>query len=633
MKRKIRPAAVPLITVDPFFSVWSCADRLYDDCTRHWTEIPAPLAIGLVIDGIYWSMGTTETNFAPYRMKMTQTDLTVRPLTTEYTFENEDAKVTVTFTTPLLLDRLDILCRPVSYVAYEIERKCGDEKEISFVFGINSRCCVRNKRQTVSFQKTEYSLCCGNTAQVPLAQSGDMDVIDWGYLHLCDRNAYVAEAVYEHGLQPLPTNEIYNPFVDMPYLTVTRSQPKGVITLAYDEIYPIEYFGKPLKEYFTRYFDSFDDIAKAAVSEYDEIKALCDKFDSELLEEAGKLGENYQIIVSMAYRQAIAAHKLVADENGETLFLSKECESNGCIGTLDVTYPTIPILLKYNPELVLGMLNPIMRYAKSDAWPYEFVPHDVGQYPLANGQVYNMSHDKDKEYEGQMPIEESGNMLLCLAAVAHYSGKTPDLFEQNKEMMKKWADYLVENGYDPANQLCTDDFAGHLGHNCNLSLKAILGIAAYGKLAGDEKYLQIAKEYAIKWEQEAKAIHGATRLCFDNPDGWSLKYNMVWDRLLGWNFFSDEVKNAEVNLYLSKLNRYGVPLDSRADYTKTDWLIWSTCICDNKEYFDKVTESLVNMIDETTDRVPLTDWYDTIDAKHIYFQNRPVVGALFINLL
>jgi hypothetical protein len=232
-----------------------------------------------------------------------------------------------------------------------------------------------------------------------------------------------------------------------------------------------------------------------------------------------------------------------------------------------------------------------------------------------------------------MPVEEAGNMLLCLAAVKKYSGGDQTLFDENKELMKQWVDYLVEFGYDPSNQLCTDDFAGHLARNCNLSLKAILGIAAYAELSGDTTYMEIAKKYAKQWEIDAKADHEGTRLTFDGADTWSLKYNIVWDNLLGYKLFSDEVKKNEIKVYLSKMNRYGVPLDNRSDYTKIDWLMWSTCIWDDKAYFDAVCESMVNMINETLDRVPLTDWYYTSTADYRAFRNRSVVGGLFINLL
>ena len=646
---KFRPAAVPLITVDPYFSIWSCDDALYGGPTEHWSGKLCPIMAGVLIDGVFYSMGAREMNGTPISRRVYQTGVEVTPTSSIYHFENELVKAKLTFTTPLLLDRLDILTRPVSYVAYELEPKTA--KSVHFVFGISARAAVDDPRQTVAFKKTSISLACGNVVQNPLTQSGDNVMIDWGYIHLCDKDARVGRIVdqqhrggpNQYRLETLSINAIYNVWQEDPYLFTVKDAAKGVITLAYDEIKPIEYFGEQLDEYYTKFFPSFEKMAEAAVLEYPEIKELCEKFDAEYTAEAAKLGENYKNITTLAYRQAIAAHKLVEDTEGNILFLSKEDDSNGCIGTLDVTYPSIPLFLKYAPELVKGMLRPIIKYAKSDAWEFDFTPHDVGQYPIANGQVYG-THGPllpgpgskfcyDQRLEKQMPVEEAGNMLLCLAAVKKYKNGDQELFDADRDLMKQWVNYLVKFGYDPENQLCTDDFAGHLARNCNLSLKAILGIAAYADLSGDSSYMDIAKEYAAKWMVDAKANHAGTRLTFDGADTWSLKYNIVWDDLLGYKLFSDEVKKNEIKVYLSKCNRYGVPLDSRADYTKIDWLMWSTCIYRDQEYFDKVCESIVNMINETTDRVPLPDWYYTSTASYNRFKNRTVVGGLFINLL
>jgi len=627
-----RAPAYPLITVDPFFSVWSMSDHLEEKSTRHWTGRPAPIVMTVETDeGLYWICCFDKFDAAVQGEKrLFQTGVSVTPLSTIYTFENDIVKAVVKFTTPLLLDRLDILTRPVSYIEYKLERKDGKEGKLKFGFGISSECCVNDFDREVSFENTGYSLKCGNVIQNPLAYSGDSVLPDWGYLHLCDRNAYTVFAesddCFVRHIKKVPSTRRYVPYTEKPYLYTTRDDKEGVITVAYEEIKAIEYFGDKLLEYYTKYFDSFEGMIAAAVSEYPEIIKLCDKFDDELTKEAEKLGENYKNIVSLTYRQAIAAHKIVEDREGNILMLSKECHSNGCIGTLDVTYPSIPLFLKYNPELVLGMLRPIIKYAKSPEWKFDFTPHDVGQYPIANGQVYG-----NNSIEFQMPVEEAGNMLLCVAAAAKYSG-SKEFFINNKEILKKWADYLVKFGYDPGEQLCTDDFAGHLSHNCNLSLKAILGIASYGELSGENSYTDIAKEYAKKWEKEAKN-QNATRLTFDNEDSWSLKYNIIWDKILGYNIFTEELKKKEVEYYLTKFNRYGVPLDSRKDYTKIDWLMWSTRIYDNKEYFDKVCESIVCMFNETHDRVPVSDWYSTKTAVHYFFQNRTVVGGLFINLI
>ena len=639
---EFRPAAVPLMTVDPFFSVWSCSDALYGTPTQHWSGKPCPIVAGVLVDDQFHTVSGFDPDGKALKRRIYQRSIRITPTSSIYEFENEAVKLELTFTTPLLLDRLDLLARPVSYVSYRIEKKT--EKAVRFLFGISTRACVDHKRQTVALRRTDFSLSCGNLCQSPLTQSGDNVMIDWGYLHLCDRHALAGRIMDQSGkIEVLPINNTYNGCDDV-FLFTVKDASVGVITLAYDEIKPIEYFGAALDEWYTKYFASFGDMVHAAIREYPEIKALCDRFDAALTAETEKLGEDYKNITALAYRQAISSNKLAEDKEGNLLFFSKENDSNGCIGTLDVTYPSIPLFLKFNPELVKGMLRPIIRFAKSDAWPFDFPPHDVGQYPLANGQIYG-SKTNYLYMQGsarfadplcidkQMPVEEGGNMLICLAAVKKYGHGDRQLFDENRELIKIWADYLVNHGYDPVNQLCTDDFAGRLARNCNLSLKAILGIAAYADLSGDASYMEIAKTYAAQWERDALSDHGGTRLTFDLPDSWSLKYNMVWDNLLGYRLFSDKVKQQEIQLYFTKMNRYGVPLDCRSDYTKIDWLMWSTCIWQDDAYFRAVCQCIDRMINETLDRVPMSDWYYSSTADYHALRNRAVVGGLYLPLL
>mgnify|MGYP004530772017 CR=1 FL=1 len=143
--------------------------------------------------------------------------------------------------------------------------------------------------------------------------------------------------------------------------------------------------------------------------------------------------------------------------------------------------------------------------------------------------------------------------------------------------------YLEKYGDDPAEQLCTDDFAGHLAHNCNLSLKAIMGIAAYALLLemdgkDGSAYIAKAREMAASWISRAAVGDGTFRLAFDRPESCSLKYNAVWDRWFGTNIFPENTFEAEVDSYIRKQNRYGVALDNRADYSKSDWIVWAACL-------------------------------------------------------
>ena len=636
---KFRPVATPLVTVDPYFSIWSFSDNLYDDVTRFWTGRRNSMSAGVFIDGRFHSiMGKRRPNSDRYFVMddevIPQVSLEVKPLSTTYVFENDLLRVKLYFMTPLLVRRPEIMSRPVSYIEYEIEKKTEEEHEISFYFDIMAECAVDHWTQEVEFGRTKYSLYAGNKEQNVLGKSGDDICIDWGYLHLVHDNAKLIHGLSKHAnkfVAELDENKTYSAYMEYITLCAESEKMQDLFCVAFDEINPIQYFGDNLKEYYTKYFDSFEDLLGTAKAEYEELKKECIAFEEEVMTETKKVSPEYEKLTSLAFRQSVAAHKYIEDTEGNPLFISKECYSNGCAGTLDVTYPSIPLYLKYNPELVKGMLRPIMKYQATEDWKFDFAPHDVGCYPLLNGQVYAREIGKDNELDKQMPVEECGNALICFGAIAKYEGNNSFAIEY-KDTLKKWADYLVENGYDPGNQLCTDDFAGHLAHNCNLSLKAIYGIACYGQLFGEEKYIDIAREYANRWAKDALA-DDHTKLAFDNENTWSLKYNIVWDKLLDFNFFDEEVFEREQKYYLTKLNRYGVPLDNRNFWTKTDWQAWTTVMTDDKEYCDKIYKAMYNMVNETKDRAPFTDWYRSHNGRYVGFQNRSVIGSLFINLL
>jgi hypothetical protein len=237
-----------------------------------------------------------------------------------------------------------------------------------------------------------------------------------------------------------------------------------------------------------------------------------------------------------------------------------------------------------------------------------------------------------------MPVEESGNMLILTAAIATVEGNAA-YAEKHWETLTTWTDYLVEKGLDPENQLCTDDFAGHFAHNANLSVKAILGIASYGRLAEmldkkdiAEKYTAQARSMAAEWVKLADdGDH--YRLTFDQPGTWSQKYNIVWDKLLKLNIFPETIAEKEIPYYLTKQNTYGLPLDSRKTYTKSDWIVWTATLAQDKETFEQFIHPVHRFMNETIERIPMSDWYFTDSQKHVGFQARSVVGGYFIKLL
>jgi len=637
-----RPSAVPLVTVDPYFSLWSFATNLTDDSTRHWTGRRMAMTGILRYDGYSMMfMGKftgSDRNYNERVPVLPQTSCTVTPTSSIYMFENDLLTMKMIFTTPILLDDLALASRPVSYVRYEITPKDARDHELEVFIEISTEACIESTSQVVSVGRTDYSIYCGNTEQKPLHTSGDDLRCDWGYLHLCHPDTFVSckpLSKYKRGfcrgnVEILPEDQ---PFVyeDRATLAFISHKYKDMYALAYDDVHSVNYFGNILDGYYKKKYGTFDNAVRTALAEADEIFARCEKFDREFTAEMRKISEDFANVGALAYRQAFSGHKLCEDQDGNILFFSKECFSNGCMSTLDITYPSMPLFLYLQPELVKGMIRPVAKFARSDSWNFEFAPHDAGQYPLCDGQRYGRLPDGTYSPAHQMPVEECGNFIITVAAVCRAENST-DFALENADLLKLWADYLVNNGYKPENQLCTDDFAGHLSYNCNLSIKAIVAIAAYGQLMNEETYTNIAKEMAARFLTDARN-EKATRLAFDKEDTWSLKYNAVWDRLLGLDLFPEEFYKREIALYTEKCETYGVPLDCRMFMTKLDWLSWTTVLTDLREYRDLIHSKIAKMISETVQRVPMTDMYETKTAKQCSFQHRPVVGGFFINLL
>jgi len=570
----------------------------------------------------------------------------VQATQTRYHFTCGPVDLHLTFTAPLLMHDLELVSRPVNYITYEVKSTDGRAHQVELYFEASPMWALNHPDQdsrSKTYEKDGFLfLKTGSVAQEILKKSGDDLRIDWGYFYLCAekegtiaaihrdatkmRGAFATNGQIEHSISSMENAR----------MALTRSlgqvmsSKTGKILIGYDDIYPIQYFGENRRPLWNMEGNRpIESVFNQSATEYKKLKAACDRFDYDLMTRAIHAGgKKYGDLCALAYRQAIAAHKLVKAPNGDLLFLSKENSSNGSIGTVDVTYPSSPLFLIYNVELVKGLLNHIFYFSESGKWTKPFPAHDVGTYPLANGQTYTQD----------MPVEESGNMLILSAAIATKEGHA-QYAEKHWAVLTTWANYLAEKGLDPENQLCTDDFAGHLARNANLSIKAILGVASYGRMAKmlgkadvAEKYTTLARHMAIEWMRLADDGDHYS-LTFENPGTWSQKYNLVWDKILGLNIFPETVAAKEVRYYLTRMNRYGLPLDSRKTYTKPDWSMWTASLANDQATFEQLVAPIHRFVNETVTRAPLFDLYWT-DKPHQYgMQARSVVGGFYIKML
>jgi hypothetical protein len=653
--KAFRPPAVPLVTSDPYLSVWSDADKLTDDVTRHWTHSPQSLISLIRIDGKAYRLMGVEPKDVP---AFPQVSLKVTPTRSIYEFANEQVHVTFTFLTPAISNDMELISRPLTYLTWDMKSVDGKEHEISIYDSTSSELAVYRQDQKVVGSQPRIAglsvLQIGTADQPVLQKRGDNMRIDWGYVYtaalgtparaLGDSDSSLAAftqtgklPISDESTAPRAVNDGH--MVEAFVMDLGHVGSKGASTwlmVAYDDISSINFFGHRLRPYWRRNGAQAADLLTTAAREYPALKDRATKFDEELMADLTKVGgPKYAELCALAYRQCLAGNKLAVDEKGQPLLLPKENTSNGCIATVDVIYPMDPQFLLFSPAMAKASLATNLLYAASPRWKFDFAPHDLGTYPRATGQVYGGGEKTERD---QMMVEESGNMILLCAAVAKEEG-SPEFASAFWPQISQWANYLEQKGFDPENQLCTDDFAGHLAHNANLSIKAIEALGAYGMLCemrGDhdaaKKYHDLGVELAQKWIKAADdGDH--YKLAFDKPGTWSEKYNLVWDRLLDLNLFPTDVAKKEIAFYVTKVQKYGVPLDNRKPYSKTDWAVWTATLADSQSDFDRIVDPIYDFANETTDRVAFSDFYWTQTAKLAGFHSRPVIGGLFIKMM
>ena len=657
-----RPPATPLVTHDPYFNIWSMADTLTDVPTKHWTGADQEMNGIVRVDGHNYRFLGTADRQGQIIPALDEVSQTITPTRTMVVMTSPEIELRIEFFSPVFPENMKLMARPVTYLTWTATSRDGREHNVSLYFDAAGTLATNDPGENVLWSRGKISgldlLRIGTQAQPVLQRFGDNVRINWGWFYIAvpqNDNAELAagnESYRDEFLltgnlpksddiegartpqshyPPAPTLNVVLPLGNIGSAPVTRH-----ILLAYNDVYSVEYMERKLLPYWRTEFPTFSGMLQAAEQQYPALETRAQLYDAALESDLVQTGgAEYAAIATLAFRQAIAAQKLVENDDGTPFFMPKEDFSNGSISTVDVIYPSAPMFLLLNPKLVEAQLEPVLRYAEMPRWKFPFAPHDLGVYPLANGQQYGGGEVSEAD---QMPVEESGNMILLVAATEHAEGNV-EFARRYWPLLTKWAQYLMAHGLDPENQLCTDDFAGHLAHNANLSIKAIEALGAYAQMAqslGDSqvatRYRTAAASMAKQWVKMADAGDHSL-LAFNKPGTWSQKYNLVWDQILGLNLFPPEVASKDIAFYKTKLNPYGLPLDNRATYTKLDWETWTATLATKPADFQLLIHPIYKFLNETPDRVPMTDWYDTITGKQVGFQARSVVGGVYMKML
>ena len=666
--KRILPA-YPLFVKDPNFSLWSVTEELNKSNVQSWWGEEKRIYGFIKTEGksyCFLGNGADFENCGVINAK--QISLGVTAFTTDYEFQAGNTTLKIRFVSPLPPDEPELISLPVCYTEYEIE---GDKNAEISVF-VN-RGIAFNKslepnaevRGAVMAQSGFESAFLGRKRQLYLSNNGDLLGADWGWWYLAGEEAFYLD---EGDLAAYLAGNVKN-FTATGcecYIGAVNKSQNGIIALGYDDVVSIDYFGDFRKGLYLEKH-TISEALETVWKSYKTIDERLFTFDSDLKEKAKPYGKGYLDILYASLRQSISAHKLVSDKDGNLLFLSKECGSNGCIATVDVSYPSIPLYLLYNTELVKGMMRPILKFARMPVWTYGFAPHDAGTYPNCCGNIYGFNTAKGKgtgtlfkpregaetwypvyslppnaelyDMKYQMSVEECANLLIMWYA-CYAKDNDISFFAENADLAEKWVDYLVKYGLKPEEQLCTDDFAGHLKNNLNLAIKATVGIACYaelikaiGKKEQSKEFRKTAENFAGEIVKFAKKFPHIPITWDADEKTYSLKYNFAFDKILRLGLFPQELMESETDYYLQIAGKYGTPLDNREKYTKSDWLTWVTALTDDSEKKKKMIYCLNRFLKESPDRVPFSDWYYTDSGKHEQFIARSVQGGCFILLL
>ena len=654
----LRPPAVPLAVKSPYLSTWLAADNLPGSWPTFWTGRVTAMTGLATIDGApYLFLGSPASQTAYPFATMRQTSLTTTATKSEFVLHQAGVELTVTFLSPVTPGDLQRQSQPLSYIAVSARSLDGAAHQVAVYFDISGEWASGDSGRKITWDRSSsegvVSLTYTQSEPRVLVENGDS--AEWGTIVLSSPqrtgvtwqigpDGDVRKQIATHGTllntvdgdKPRAINDRYPVFAfnqDLGTVRLTRSAP-FVVSIGLVREPAVSYLGEHLPPLWKNYWPTWQAMVGAFHADYADTAARCAQFDTKIDREATRAGgAEYAALCNLAFRQAYAATELVSKGGKPWAFL-KEISSNGNMQTIDVTYPSMPVFLYADPEYLALLIAPILDYTENHGYPKTFAPHDLGaSYPNATGHL-------DGTGEEDMPVEESANMLIMIAA---YLARIPATERvayaaAHYPILKQWADYLIGNALDPDLQNQTDDFTGFIAHSVNLALKGIIGIGAMSRIATAAghpaeaaTYLATARDYITQWEQKATDASGKhLKLAYDQDGAWSLKYNGYADTLLKLGLVPASVARTEAAWYLSRAATDGVPLDIRHGYTKADWEMWAAAwLKDHHEIRDLLITGLYTFADTCAQRVPLSDWYDVVTGRQQGFQARPVVGGFF----
>ncbi len=673
----VRPPATPLVVRSPYLSTWQASTVAAGTWETFWNGNVTALGGIARIDGAaYEFCGDPtivldvpnggygqQTTVGDFEAALQQTNLQVTATRSVFTLQGGGVQLTLTFLSPVEPGDLRRQSIPMTYILVAARSIDGNAHDVSIYLDISGEWLSGNPDDQFTWAPSSVPFSGGSLQvwttqladQQPLTESGDRaqwGTIVWatpqvpGMTYQSGTSAVVRAQFVDQGSLQNSNDTTYTSINGDGYPVFAFALDLGSVgtapqtrqfSLGQVRTPLVSFLGTALQPWWTQSFSSWQ--AMLAFFHGDASAALkrATALDGRISAQARQVGgQRYEGLCVLALRQAYGATELAVGPDGTPWAFLKEISSDGDTNTVDIIYPASPVWVYLDPQYLALVLKPVFAYAQSPGWTEPFSPHDLGPYPNASGYTPNSSGEN-------MPVEESGNMIIMAAAYAQAAPGAASLayLQANYKTLRGWAKYLTANLPDPGFQNQTDDFAGFIAHSVNLALKGIIAVAAMGQIAkalgkaSDAAYFQgRAQTFIGYWLSHAQDPSGThldlTYNGSDDGDGtWGSTYNAFADSLLGTGLVPESVAAEQAAFYATVTNLFGLPLQVPHSYAKSDWQMWLAAWLRDYPISQELIDRVYLYANTTSSRVPFSDLYSTISGNQVGFQARPAQGGIF----
>ncbi|KAH8902414.1 DUF1793-domain-containing protein [Coniochaeta sp. PMI_546] len=652
-----RPPAWPLAVKSPYVNAWLQGDSgglLPGSWPRHWTSQILGWQGFVSVDGTAYNwMGQ-----APGPTPVEQISAEYTSTQTIFTFNVADkVTLTVTFLSPVYPDDLAKQSQQFSYISAKAVSSDGASHSVQVYMDVSGEWASGDLSQVITWDYNTSNGVSYHTFQrqnqAVFGETGE--IAAWGtwYLATSSTDGLTFRAGFADDVRAqFASNHSLDNTKDINFRAVSDRWPvfafsndlgnvsatavEVVYTLGIVQDAVISFAGAgnnmtSLPGLWSAFYSNSVEGMVAFYKDYPTALTYAQGLDAKIqADSVAAHSQDYATITTLSVRQTFGGLQFAGTSDKPYIFL-KEISSNSDIQTVDVIFPAHPILLYLNPELLKYLLDPLFENQETTGrYPNKYAEHDLGTFPVAKG--YPDGNDE------AMPLEECGNMIIMTLAYANRTGDMAYLANHYTKL-SQWASFLVDEALIPASQLSTDDFAGTLANQTNLALKGIIGLKAMGEIArltgNVDSFGATADDYLSKWQTYAintNATLPHTTLSYGDADSHGLLYNLYADKLLGLNFVPQSIYDMQSAFYPTVALEFGVPLDTRHTWTKSDWEMFAAAVA-GPETQTMFVQKLAGWIGRTSTQLAMTDLYDAgtggwPEGGGPQFKARPVAGAL-----